>query len=116
MDYLEAGANILITASYQVPCFKHSTFQFHVMSICQWYWLSSWVLQATIQGFESKGFSKEQSENLLTKSVEIALEAREMFLKEHLEKSIPIQHPILVAASIGSYGAYLADGSEYRYL
>jgi homocysteine S-methyltransferase len=53
---------------------------------------------------------------LLTKSVEIALEAREMFLKEHLEKSIPIQHPILVAASIGSYGAYLADGSEYRYL
>ncbi|XP_066356595.1 homocysteine S-methyltransferase 3 [Miscanthus floridulus] len=85
MDYLEAGANILITASYQ----------------------------ATIQGFESKGFSQEQSENLLTKSVEIALEAREMFLKEHLEKSIPIQHPILVAASIGSYGAYLADGSEY---
>ncbi|XP_066359385.1 homocysteine S-methyltransferase 2-like [Miscanthus floridulus] len=36
-----------------------------------------------------------------------------MFLKEHLEKSIPIQHPILVAASIVSYGAYLADGSEY---
>lgn len=22
--------------------------------------------------------------------------------------------PILVAASVGSYGAYLADGSEYR--
>ncbi|ONM01996.1 Homocysteine S-methyltransferase 2 [Zea mays] len=85
MDYLEAGANIIITASYQ----------------------------ATIQGFESKGFSKEQSENLLTKSVEIALEAREMFLKEHLEKSTPIQHPVLVAASLGSYGAYLADGSEY---
>lgn len=39
-----------------------------------------------------------------------------MFLKEHLEKSTPIQHPILVAASLGSYGAYLADGSEYRYL
>lgn len=72
--------------------------------------------QATIQGFESKGFSKEQSENLLTKSVQIALEAREMFLKEHLEKSTPIQHPILVAAALGSYGAYLADGSEYRYL
>jgi S-methylmethionine-dependent homocysteine/selenocysteine methylase len=35
MDYLEAGANILITASYQVPCCKHSTFQLHVMSICQ---------------------------------------------------------------------------------
>ncbi|KAL5205396.1 hypothetical protein ABZP36_033605 [Zizania latifolia] len=85
LDYLEAGANVIITASYQ----------------------------ATIQGFESKGFSKEQSEDLLAKSVEIALEAREMFLKEHLDQSTPIQHPILVAASIGSYGAYLADGSEY---
>jgi homocysteine S-methyltransferase len=39
-----------------------------------------------------------------------------MFLKEHLEQSTPTQKPILVAASIGSYGAYLADGSEYRYL
>nr|CAB3466444.1 unnamed protein product [Digitaria exilis] len=85
MDYLEAGANVIITASYQ----------------------------ATIQGFESKGFSKEQSENLLTKSVEFAREAREMFLKEHLDQSTPTQQPILVAASIGSYGAYLADGSEY---
>ncbi|BAT17999.1 Os12g0607000 [Oryza sativa Japonica Group] len=83
LDYLEAGANIIITASYQ----------------------------ATIQGFESKGFSKEQSEDLLAKSVEIAREARDMFLKEHSDR--PIQHPILVAASIGSYGAYLADGSEY---
>ncbi|KAF7063588.1 hypothetical protein CFC21_070103 [Triticum aestivum] len=84
LDYIEAGANIIITASYQ----------------------------ATIQGFESKGFSKEQGENLLTKSVEIACEAREMFLKQHPDQSTPLR-PILVAASIGSYGAYLADGSEY---
>jgi homocysteine S-methyltransferase len=74
---------------------------------------SSLASQATIQGFESKGFSKEESENLLTKSVEIAKEAREVFLKEHSNQS-PVQRPILVAASIGSYGAYLADGSEYR--
>ena len=72
------------------------------------------MLQATIQGFESKGFSKEQGENLLTKSVEIACEACEMFLKQHPDQSTPLR-PILVAASIGSYGAYLADGSEYRY-
>ncbi|GJN35431.1 hypothetical protein PR202_gb24208 [Eleusine coracana subsp. coracana] len=85
LDYLEAGANIISSASYQ----------------------------ATVQGFESKGFSKEQSENLLTKSVEIAKEAREIFLKEHSNQSPPVQRPILVAASIGSYGAYLADGSEY---
>ncbi|TVU49178.1 hypothetical protein EJB05_00474, partial [Eragrostis curvula] len=68
---------------------------------------------ATVQGFESKGFSKEQSENLLTKSVEIAKEARDVFLEEHSNQSTSIHHPILVAASIGSYGAYLADGSEY---
>ncbi|KAL6847083.1 hypothetical protein ACP4OV_022936 [Aristida adscensionis] len=85
LDYLEAGANIIASASYQ----------------------------ATIQGFEAKGFSKEESENLLTKSVEIAREAREIFVKEHSDQSTPIQQPILVAASIGSYGAYLADGSEY---
>jgi homocysteine S-methyltransferase len=75
---------------------------------------SSLASQATIQGFESKGFSKEESENLLTKSVEIAKEAREVFLKEHSNQCPPVQRPILVAASIGSYGAYLADGSEYR--
>ncbi|KAL6622599.1 hypothetical protein ACP70R_032478 [Stipagrostis hirtigluma subsp. patula] len=85
LDYLEAGANIITSASYQ----------------------------GTIQGFEAKGFSKEESENLLRRSVEIAREAREIFLKEHLDQSAPIQQPILVAASIGSYGAYLADGSEY---
>ncbi|XP_078149647.1 homocysteine S-methyltransferase 2-like [Carex rostrata] len=82
LDYLEAGANIIITASYQ----------------------------ATIQGFESKGFSTEESENLLRKSVEIALEARDIFQQTRVSSK---QHPVLVAASIGSYGAYLADGSEY---
>jgi homocysteine S-methyltransferase len=61
------------------------------------------VSQATIQGFESKGFSKEESENLLAKAVEIAKEAREVFLKEHSNQSPPVQRPILVAASIGSY-------------
>ncbi|CAA6662772.1 unnamed protein product [Spirodela intermedia] len=83
LDYLEAGADILITASYQ----------------------------ATIQGFQSKGFSIEQSEALLRKSVTVACEAREIFYKKY---TIPFKkRPILIAASIGSYGAYLADGSEY---
>ncbi|CAI0434035.1 unnamed protein product [Linum tenue] len=60
-DYLEAGADIIITASYQ----------------------------ATIQGFEAKGYTTESSGKVLK------------------------QRPIIVAASVGSYGAYLADGSEY---
>lgn len=79
-------------------------------------------MQATIQGFSAKGFSKEQSESLLRKSVEIACEARD-FYHERCTKSssddtgderILKRRPILVAASVGSYGAYLADGSEYR--
>jgi homocysteine S-methyltransferase len=69
------------------------------------------MFQATIQGFESKGFSKEQSENLLTKSVEIGHEAREMFLKQHSDQSTPMHRPILVAASIGSNGIKL-QGNE----
>ncbi|KAL8548251.1 hypothetical protein ACS0TY_007538 [Phlomoides rotata] len=93
LDYLEAGADIIITASYQ----------------------------ATIQGFENKGYSLEESENLLRKSVEIALEAREVYYSRCCEASIDDTHndiilkqrPILVAASVGSYGAFLADGSEY---
>ncbi|PIA45015.1 hypothetical protein AQUCO_01700520v1 [Aquilegia coerulea] len=93
LDYLEAGASIIITASYQ----------------------------ATIQGFEAKGLSRQESEALLKKSVEIALEARDIFYGSHTERSSDDfgnerthqRRPVLVAASIGSYGAYLADGSEY---
>lgn len=76
--------------------------------------------QATIQGFEAKGFSIEKSESLLRKSVEIACEARTTFY-DKCKSSSDIadddkkkMRPILVAASVGSYGAYLADGSEYR--
>ncbi|KAL2556791.1 Homocysteine S-methyltransferase 2 [Forsythia ovata] len=93
LDYLEAGADIIITASYQ----------------------------ATIQGFKAKGFSQEESENLLRKSVAIACEARDVYYSRCIESSsdhiadgrILKHRPIIVAASVGSYGAYLADGSEY---
>ncbi|TQD95112.1 hypothetical protein C1H46_019268 [Malus baccata] len=93
IEYLEAGADIIITASYQ----------------------------ATIQGFEAKGYSTEESEALLRKSVEIAREARDVYYDRCTQCSsadsangrILKRRPILVAASVGSYGAYLADGSEY---
>lgn len=71
--------------------------------------------QGTIQGFESRGFSREESEALLRKSVEIACEARDIFEKKQMRVGSR-QRPILVAASVGSYGAYLADGSEYRWV
>ncbi|KAL3359142.1 hypothetical protein AABB24_015950 [Solanum stoloniferum] len=93
LDYLEAGADIILSSSYQ----------------------------ATIQGFKAKGYSIEESESLLKRSVEIACEARDVYYNRCRESSadhstdgkVLKQRPILVAASVGSYGAYLADGSEY---
>lgn len=77
--------------------------------------------QATIQGFEAKGLSREEAEALLRRSVEIACEAREIYCdrctkdsRDVIGNGRALKRPILVAASVGSYGAYLADGSEYR--
>ena len=84
--------------------------------------ITSRIEQATIQGFKNKGYSVEQGENMLRKSVELAREARDIYYtrckeaqtKETAGDKILKQRQILVAASVGSYGAYLADGSEYR--
>lgn len=66
--------------------------------------------QATAEGFQKRGFAAEEAEALLQKSVRLAQEARDMYMAER-----PAEEPEpLVAASIGPYGAYLADGSEYR--
>ncbi|KAL5759162.1 hypothetical protein ACOSQ2_018000 [Xanthoceras sorbifolium] len=85
LEYLEAGADILVTSSYQ----------------------------ATLPGFQSKGLSIDEGESLLDKSVKLAVEARDKFWEA--VKKVPghSYNRALVAASIGSYGAYLADGSEY---
>lgn len=81
------------------------------------------LTQATVQGFEARGFSSEEAEGLLRRSVEIACEAREIYHDRCTKDSWDVmenarssssRRPILVAASVGSYGAYLADGSEYR--
>ncbi len=83
--YLQAGADCIITASYQ----------------------------ASIPGFLMAGYSKKEAISLLERSVEIACKVRDEFasgmVAQHQERLFP-----LVAASIGPYGAYLADGSEYR--
>jgi homocysteine S-methyltransferase len=65
--------------------------------------------QATFEGFARRGLDAAQSAALLQTSVRLALEARDEFLAEHPDADRP-----LVAASVGPYGAYLADGSEYR--
>lgn len=67
--------------------------------------------QATLAGFRRKGFSQEESARLITLSVKLARDARDNFWSRHKSDGRPKP---LVAASVGPYGAYLADGSEYR--
>ena len=81
-DYLDAGADCVIAASYQ----------------------------ASFEGLAANGFSPAESRELLTSSVRLACEARDAFIATSpSDRSRP-----RVAASVGPYGAYLADGSEYR--
>jgi len=83
-DYFVAGADIAISASYQ----------------------------ATFQGFAQRGLDQEQATDLMELSVQLACQARDEFWADH-QNRLGREYP-LVAASIGPYGAYLADGSEYR--
>ncbi|MXZ81194.1 MAG: homocysteine S-methyltransferase [Gammaproteobacteria bacterium] len=79
LAYLEAGARIITSASYQ----------------------------ATLQGFAGQGIEPERAREMLLESVRIAKRARD-------DAKADTGRAALVAASIGPYGAYLADGSEYR--
>ncbi|MFE1404749.1 homocysteine S-methyltransferase [Streptomyces sp. NPDC058770] len=73
--YVRAGAQVLITASYQ----------------------------ATFEGFERRGVARAGAEELFARSVRLARRA-----------AAGADRQIWVAASVGPYGAMLADGSEYR--
>ncbi len=81
LAYLNAGAQCLITSSYQ----------------------------ASIQGFLDAGYDRVAAEKLLLKTVTLAETAIEKYQIANKSKQQP-----LIATSIGPYGAYLADGSEYR--
>lgn len=59
--------------------------------------------QASFEGFARLGLDREQAADLMRRSVALARRARDESAPEGW-----------VAASIGPYGAYLADGSEYR--
>ena len=65
--------------------------------------------QATPQGFAKRGLSEDESLKLIARSVELASRARTDYLATQ-----PAEAALLVAGSVGPYGAYLADGSEYR--
>jgi homocysteine S-methyltransferase len=83
-DYFAAGADVVATASYQ----------------------------ATFEGLAKRGLGHEAATALLRRSVALACEARDEFWSDPANRA-GRQRP-LVAASIGPYGAMLADGSEYR--
>jgi len=84
LSYLNAGADCIITSSYQ----------------------------ATIPGFISAGYSRQEAVDLIAKSVAIANDAIRIFHESSPDMSKRPQP--FIAASAGCYGAYLADGSEYR--
>lgn len=65
--------------------------------------------QASFEGLAARG---HHPPTVLARSVELALAAREQFWQV-AENRVGRIRP-LVAASVGPYGAFLADGSEYR--
>ncbi|WP_284575070.1 homocysteine S-methyltransferase [Streptomyces sp. 2P-4] len=73
--YAQAGAEVLITASYQVG----------------------------YEAFAARGRGRAETTGLLHRSVRLAARAADT-----------AGHDVWVAASVGPYGAVLADGSEYR--
>ncbi len=81
LTYLEAGAQCICSSGYQ----------------------------ASVEGFTKTGLSAMEAENLLLRSVDLAVEARDIYLRKK-----KIEKKIYIAASMGPYGAILADGSEYR--
>lgn len=83
-NYFKAGADCGITCSYQ----------------------------ATIPGLMNAGFSQAEAENIISESVRLFLEAREEWWLEE-GRAAGRAWPLCLAG-IGPYGAYLADGSEYR--
>ncbi|WP_139492453.1 homocysteine S-methyltransferase [Brevibacillus dissolubilis] len=66
--------------------------------------------QATIPGFAARGIQEEEAVDLIKQTVLIARRARDDFWRQNTQTNRPKP---LVVASVGPYGAYLADGSEY---
>ena len=84
LDYFRAGADVATTASYQ----------------------------ATFEGFAQRGFDAAAAAGLMRDAVRLAVEARDTFWAEPANRQGRLRP--LIAASVGPYGAMLADGSEYR--
>jgi homocysteine S-methyltransferase len=66
--------------------------------------------QATIPGFAAAGLDRGAALAAIRTSVELAQHARDRYAEE----AAIAPDGLFVAGSVGSYGAMLADGSEYR--
>ena len=75
--------------------------------------LISVTYQASMPGLLARGLSEGQASALMKSAVALARDARDEFYEREVDRAGPRPRPI-VAAGIGPYGAYLADGSEYR--
>jgi homocysteine S-methyltransferase len=84
LDYLCAGADVATTATYQ----------------------------ASFEGFARRGIGARDAAQLMRSAVSLAISARDEFWRSETNRAGRLRP--LVAASIGPYGAMLADGSEYR--
>jgi homocysteine S-methyltransferase len=62
--------------------------------------------QASLEGFERAGLDRAAAARLVVRSVTLAREVRDELAGDGRTR--------MVAASVGPYGAVLADGSEYR--
>ncbi|XXN62405.1 homocysteine S-methyltransferase [Enterobacter ludwigii] len=65
--------------------------------------------QATPQGFAARGLDEAQALELIAQSVQLAQRARDDYRASSASTA-----PLLVAGSVGPYGAFLANGAEYR--
>jgi homocysteine S-methyltransferase len=64
--------------------------------------------QATFEGFARRGIGHDEAARLLARSVDLARTAARQ------ARDVGVARPLWVAASVGPYGAMLADGAEYR--
>jgi homocysteine S-methyltransferase len=83
-DYLNAGADVITTATYQ----------------------------ASVRGFQNRGMTTEEAQELIRRGVSLAIQARDEFWSNKENRSGRLKP--LVAASVGPFGAVLHDGSEYH--
>lgn len=66
--------------------------------------------QASYEGFAAAGIDADETTALLRLSVALAISARERYRRDHPAEN----RRLLVAASVGPYGAISHDGAEYR--